>query len=174
MELRIPKGTEGSYFPGLLEPRRRNEKAFLSVVQQAYLERVSSRRVNDLIKSLGCDGISKCQVSRVCRNLDQVVSALGGLGRPLDGGMCPYVWLDALTQKVREGGRNVNVSIIVVVATGVNAHGQREILGMDVGANEEGAIRLTLLRAERTESQPCGTGHQRCPPKLPCESGGLK
>ena len=143
MELRIPKVREGSYFPSLLEPRRRSEKALLSVVQQAYVEGVSTRRVDDLIKSLGCDGISKSQVSRICRDLDQVVENF--LGRPLDSGPYPYVWLDALTQKVREGGRIVNVS--VVVATGVNAHGQREILGMDVGASEDGAFWLAFLRS---------------------------
>ena len=143
MELRIPKVREGSYFPSLLEPRRRSEKALLAVIQQAYVEGVSTRRVDDLIKSLGCDGISKSQVSRICRDLDQVVETF--LGRPLDGSPYPYVWLDALTQKVREGGRIVNVS--VVVATGVNAHGQREILGMDVGASEDGAFWLAFLRS---------------------------
>ena len=143
MELRIPKVREGSYFPSLLEPRRRSEKALLAVIQQAYVEGVSTRRVDDLIKSLGCDGISKSQVSRICKELDQVVETF--LGRPLDGGPYPYVWLDALTQKVREGGRIVNVS--VVVATGVNAQGQREVLGMDVGASEDGAFWLAFLRS---------------------------
>ena len=146
MELRIPKVREGSYFPSLLEPRRRSEKALLAVIQQAYVEGVSTRRVDDLVKSLGCDGISKSQVSRppqADRDLDQVVENF--LGRPLDGGPYPYVWLDALTQKVREGGRIVNVS--VVVATGVNSHGQREILGMDVGASEDGAFWLAFLRS---------------------------
>ncbi len=90
--------------------------------------------MDDLIKSLGCDGISKSQVSRICRDLDQAVEAF--VGRPLDGGPYHYVWLDALTQKVREGGRIVNVSVVVV--TGVNAQGHREILGMDVGAGEDG------------------------------------
>ena len=127
----IPKLREGSYFPSLLEPRRRSEKALLSVIQQAYVEGVSTRRVDDLIKALGCDGISSSQVSRICEQLDEVVESF--LGRPLDGGPYPYVWLDGLTQKVREGGRIVNVC--VVVATGVNADGQREILGMDVGAS---------------------------------------
>ena len=146
MELRIPKVREGSYFPSLLEPRRRSEKALLAVIQKAYVEGVSTRRVDDLIKSLGCEGISKSQVSRppqADRDLDQVVENF--LGRPLDGGPYPYVWLDALTQKVREGGRIVNVS--VVVATGVNAQGQREILGMDVGASEDGAFWLAFLRS---------------------------
>ena len=94
------------------------------------VEGVSTRRVDDLIKALGCDGISSSQVSRICEQLDEVVESF--LGRPLDGGPYPYVWLDGLTQKVREGGRIVNVC--VVVATGVNAEGQREILGMDVWA----------------------------------------
>ena len=124
MALHIPKLREGSYFPSLLEPRRRSEQALLSVIQQAYVEGVSTRRVDDLIKALGCDGISSSQVSRICEQLDEVVESF--LGRPLDGGPYPYVWLDGLTQKVREGGRIVNVC--VVVATGVNADGQREIL----------------------------------------------
>ena len=143
MALHIPKLREGSYFPSLLEPRRRSEKALLAVIQQAYVEGVSTRRVDDLIKALGCDGISSSQVSRICEHLDEVVESF--LGRPLDGGPYPYVWLDGLTQKVREGGRIVNVC--VVVATGVNADGQREILGMDVGASEDGAFWLAFLRS---------------------------
>ena len=143
MALHIPKLREGSYFPSLLEPRRRSEKALLAVIQQAYVEGVSTRRVDDLIKALGCDGISSSQVSRICEQLDEVVESF--LGRPLDGGPYPYVWLDGLTQKVREGGRIVNVC--VVVATGVNADGQREILGMDVGASEDGAFWLAFLRS---------------------------
>ena len=99
--------------------------------------------MDDLIKALGCDGISSSQVSRICVQLDEVVESF--LGRPLDGGPYPYVWLDGLTQKVREGGRIVNVC--VVVATGVNAEGQREILGMDVGASEDGAFWLAFLRS---------------------------
>ena len=109
MELHIPKLREGSYFPSLLEPRRRSEKALLAVIQQAYVEGVSTRRVDDLIKALGCDGISSSQVSRICEQLDEVVDSF--LGRPLDGGPYPYVWLDGLTQKVREGGRIVNEEI---------------------------------------------------------------
>ena len=104
---------------------------------------MSTRRVDDLIKALGCDGISSSQVSRICEQLDEVVESF--LGRPLDGGPYPYVWLDGLTQKVREVGRIVNVC--VVVATGVNAEGQREILGMDVGASEDGAFWLAFLRS---------------------------
>lgn len=141
--LRIPKVREGSYFPSLLEPRRRSERALLSVVQQAYVEGVSTRRVDDLVKALGCDGISKSQVSRICQELDVVVEAF--LGRPLDGGPYSYLWLDALTQKVREAGRIVNVS--VVVATAVNGEGRREVMGIDVGTSEDGAFWLQFLRS---------------------------
>ena len=143
MELQIPKLREGSYFPSLLEPRRRSERALLAVIQQAYVEGVSTRRVDDLVKALGCEGISKSQVSRICQELDVVVD--GFLGRPLDGGPYPYLWLDALTQKVREDGRIVNVS--VVVATAVNGEGKREIIGMDVGTSEDGAFWLAFLRS---------------------------
>ena len=143
MDLHIPKLREGSYFPSLLEPRRRSERALLAVIQQAYVEGVSTRRVDDLVKALGCEGISKSQVSRICQELDVVVD--GFMGRPLDAGPYPYLWLDALTQKVREAGRIVNVS--VVVATAVNSEGKREIIGMDVGTSEDGAFWLAFLRS---------------------------
>ena len=136
MELQIPKLREGSYFPSLLEPRRRSERALLAVIRQAYVEGVSTRRVDDLVEALGCEGISKSQVSRICQELDGVVESF--LGRPLDGGPYPYLWLDALTQKVREAGRIVNVS--VVVATAVNSEGRREIIGMDVGTSDRRCI----------------------------------
>ena len=93
MALHIPKLREGSYFPSLLEPRRRSEKALLAVIQQPMWR---EWRVDDLIKALGCDGISSSQVSRICEQLDEVVESF--LGRPLDGGPYPYVWLDGLTQ----------------------------------------------------------------------------
>ena len=143
LELQIPRVREGSYFPTLLEPRRRSERALLAVVQQAYVEGVSTRKVDALVKSLGCEGISKSQVSRICQELDQAVESF--LGRPLDGGPYPYLWLDALTQKVREEGRIVNVS--VVVGTAVNTEGKREVLGMDVGTSEDGAFWLGFLRS---------------------------
>ena len=132
LDLQVPKVREGSYFPSLLEPRRRSERALLAVVQQAYVEGVSTRRVENLVQALGCEGISKSQVSRICSELDAVVDSF--LGRPLDGGPYPYLWLDALTQKVREDGRIVNVS--VAVATGVNREGKREVLGIDVGTSD--------------------------------------
>jgi putative transposase len=143
VELAIPKLREGSYFPTLLEARRRSERALLAVVQQAYVEGVSTRRVDDLVKALGCEGISKSQVSRICGELDAMVG--GFLGRPLDGGPYRYVWLDALTQQVREDGRIAQVS--VVVATAVNAAGKREVLGIDVGTSEDGAFWLSFLRS---------------------------
>ena len=143
LALQIPKVREGSYFPSLLEPRRRSERALLAVIQQAYVEGVSTRRVEDLIQALGCDGISKSQVSRICQELDGVVQSF--LGRPLDSGPYRYLWLDALTQKVREDGRIVNVS--VVVATAVNREGKREVLGIDVGTSEDGAFWLAFLRS---------------------------
>ena len=142
VDLQVPKLREGSYFPALLEPRRRSERALLAVVQQAYVEGVSTRRVDDLVQALGCEGISKSQVSRICSELDVVVGSF--LGRPLDDGPYRYLWLDALTQKVREGGRIVLVS--VVVATAVNAEGKREMLGIDVGTSEDGAFWLGFLR----------------------------
>src|ERR1700682_4113887 len=109
LELRVPRVRDGSFFPGLLEPRKRAERALVATVREAYVEGVSTRRVDDLVKALGCDGISKSQVSRICQELDVVVEAF--LGRPLDGGPYVYVWLDALTQKVREEGRIVNVCV---------------------------------------------------------------
>ena len=142
IELEIPKLREGSYFPSLLEPRRRSERALVSVVTQAYVEGVSTRRVDDLVRSLGCDGISKSQVSRMCAELDEVVTSF--LERPLAGGPYRYLWLDALTQLVREEGRVVQVA--VVVATAVNAAGKREVLGIDVGTSEDGAFWLGFLR----------------------------
>jgi len=143
LDLRIPKVRDGRYFPALLEPRRRSEQALLAVIQQAYVEGVSTRRVEDLVQALGCEGISKSQVSRICQALDAGVQAFRE--RSLTDGPYPYVWLDALTQKVREDGRVVNVA--VVVATAVNRDGTREILGLDIGASEDGAFCLSFLRS---------------------------
>ena len=95
------------------------------------------------MQALGCEGISKSQVSRICQELDGVIESF--LGRPLDGGPYPHLWLDALSQKVREDGRIVNVR--VAVATGVNREGKREVLGIDVGTSEDGAFWLAFLRS---------------------------
>jgi transposase-like protein len=135
IEVAIPKLRRGSYFPEwLFEPRRRAEQALTQVVCQCYVEGVSTRRVDDIVRTLGIEGISRSQVSRLAKSLDAAVEAFRS--RPLDAGPYTYVWLDALTQKVREGGRIVNVAC--VIATGVNANGSREVLGMDVITTEDG------------------------------------
>ncbi len=144
IDLAIPKLRQGSYFPGwLLEPRRRAEQAMVAVVAQCYVEGVSTRRVDDVVKAMGIDGISKSQVSELARSLDVIVEAFRT--RPLDAGPYTYVWVDALTQKVREGGRIVNVAC--VIATGVNIEGHREVLGVDVFTTEDGAGWTAFLRS---------------------------
>ena len=140
--LAIPKLRHGSYFPSFLEHRRRAERALASVVATSYLLGVSTRRVEKLAASLGVTGLSKSQVSAMAAELDEMVE--GFRSRRLDGGPYPFVWIDALTQKVREGGRTVNVHCLV--ATGVNADGHREILGVDVTSSEDGAGWLAFLR----------------------------
>jgi transposase-like protein len=143
MDLAIPKLREGSYYPGwLLEPRRRAERALVAVVAECYVRGVSTRRVEGLVQTLGIEGLSKSQVSRMAKELDAEVAAFRN--RPLDGGPYTYVSMDAMTQKVREGGRIVNVA--VVIAVGVNAEGHREVLGFDVITTEDGAGWLAFLR----------------------------
>jgi putative transposase len=144
VDLAVPKLREGSYYPGwLLEPRRRAERALTQVVCQCYVEGVSTRRVDDIVKAMGIEGISKSQVSVMAKELDATVEAFRS--RPLEAGPYTYVWLDAVTQKVREGGRVVNVA--VVVATGVNNEGRRESLGFDVITTEDGAGWTAFLRS---------------------------
>src|SRR5919204_6845995 len=142
IELRVPRVRDGSFFPSRLEPRKRAERALVAVVREAYVQGVSTRRVDDLVKALGLDGISKSQVSALCQELDAEVERFRT--RKLDGPY-PYCWLDATFLKVREGGRVV--SMAVVIAVGVNAEGQREILGLDVGPSEDGAFWLAFLRS---------------------------
>jgi putative transposase len=140
--LRIPKVRDGSYFPSLLEPRRRSEKALLAVIQQAYVEGVSTRRVDDLLQALGLTGIDKSRVSRICKELDEVVERFRS--RPLEG-QYPFVWLDALYLKVRDNHRIVSQAL--VIATGVRESGEREVLGFALGASEEEAFWLDFLRS---------------------------
>ncbi len=143
IELAIPKLRTGSYFPDwLLDPRRRAEKALVAVVAECYVRGVSTRRVDGLVKTLGIESLSKSQVSRMAAELDVVVTEFRN--RPLDAGPYTYVWMDALTQKVREGGRIINVA--VVIAVGVNRDGHREVLGLDVITTEDGAGWLAFLR----------------------------
>lgn len=142
VDLKIPKLREGSYFPSMLEPRRRAEKALVSVVQEAYVHGVSTRKVDELVRALGISGISKSEVSRLCAELDEKVDAF--LNRPLEGHY-PYIWLDAKYIKVREDDRVINMAL--VVAIGVNEAGDREVLGIDVGLSEDAAFWTEFLRA---------------------------
>jgi putative transposase len=143
VELAIPKLRQGSYYPEwLLERRRRAERALATVVATSYLLGVSTRRVEKLAGSLGVTKLSKSQVSVMAAELDEMVASFRS--RPLDAGPYAFVWIDALTQKVREGGRTVNVHALI--ATGVNADGKREILGLDVASSEDGAGWLAFLR----------------------------
>ncbi len=144
IDVAVPKLREGTYRPDwLFEPRRRAERALVAVVAECYVRGVSTRRVEGLVQTLGIEHLSKSQVSRMATELDAGVVAFRN--RPLDGGPYTYVSLDALTQKVREGGRIVNVA--VVIAVGVNAEGHREVLGFDVITTEDGAGWLAFLRS---------------------------
>ena len=142
VELRIPKLRRGSYFPAFLEPRRTAEKALTAVIQEAYIHGISTRSVDDLVRAMGLDGVSKSQVSRLCAEIDDRVRDF--LTRPIEGDW-PYLWLDATYVKVREAGRIVSVA--VTIAVGVNADGRREVLGMSVGASEAEPFWLDFLRS---------------------------
>jgi len=142
IDLRIPKLREGSYFPGFLEPRRTAEKALAAVIQEAYVQGVSTRSVDELVKAMGMTGISKSQVSRLCAEIDERVGAF--LNRPIEGDW-PYIWIDATYVKVRSSGRIVSVAVIIAV--GVNTDGTREILGMAVGPSEAEPFWTEFLRS---------------------------
>ncbi len=142
VELRIPKLRRGSYFPGFLEPRRMAEKALTAVIQEAYIQGISTRSVDELVKALGLEGISKSQVSRLCEEIDERVHAF--LDRPIEGDW-PYVWLDATYVKVRRDHHIVSVAVIVAV--GVSADGRREVLGMTIGHSEAEPFWVEFLRS---------------------------
>ena len=142
VELKIPKLRKGSYFPGFLEPRRMAEKALAAVIQEAYIQGVSTRSVDDLVQAMGMSGVSKSQVSRLCGEIDDKVN--GFLDRSLEGDW-PYLWLDATYVKVREAGRIVSVAVTVAVA--VNDQGRREVLGMAIGASEAETFWTEFLRS---------------------------
>ncbi|HET7560760.1 MAG TPA: IS256 family transposase [Rhodanobacteraceae bacterium] len=141
VELKIPKLRQGSYFPSFLEPRRLTEKALTAVIQEAYIQGVSTRSVDDLVQAMGGTGVSKSQVSRLCEEIDTRVGAF--LNRPLEGDW-PYLWIDATYVKTRQAGRIVSVAVIIAV--GVNADGRREVLGMDIGASEAEMFWKAFLR----------------------------
>ncbi|MEZ5290946.1 MAG: IS256 family transposase [Vicinamibacterales bacterium] len=142
IELAIPKLRTGTYFPSLLQPRRRAEHALLAVVQEAYVHGVSTRKVDDLVKALGVDGISKSEVSRVCAELDTVVAAFRT--RPLTGEH-RYLWVDATYHKVRVDGRVISQA--TVVAVGITSDGDRQVLGVEVGPSEDRAFWTAFLRS---------------------------
>src|SRR5262245_36748869 len=131
--LRIPKLRQGSYFPPFLEPRKTAEKALVTVIQEAWIGGVSTRRVDELVQAMGLSDISKSQVSKLCKDIDERVNAF--LDRPLDGEW-PYLWLDATYLKVRDGGRIVSVAAIIAVA--VSMEGRREIVGLGIRPPQAG------------------------------------
>jgi transposase-like protein len=141
VELRIPKLRKGTYFPTFLEPRRMAEKALTAVIQEAYIQGISTRSVDDLVKAMGMSGISKSQVSRLCEEIDDKVKAF--LDRPIEGDW-PYLWVDGTYLKVRRGGRIISVAAIIAV--GVNTDGRREVLGMEIGTSEAEPIWTEFLR----------------------------
>ena len=141
VELRIPKLRKGSYFPAFLEPRRMAEKALTAVIQEAYIQGISTRSVDDLVQAMGGMGVSKSQVSRLCQEIDERVGAF--LDRPIEGEW-PYLWIDATYVKVRQDGRIVSAAVIVAV--GVNTDGRREVLGMDIGPSEAETFWTAFLR----------------------------
>ncbi|MFH6786700.1 IS256 family transposase [Methylobacterium sp. MA0201] len=141
VELRIPKLRTGSYFPSFLEPRRMTEKALTAVIQEAYIQGISTRAVDDLVQAMGGTGISKSQVSRLCQEIDERVNAF--LERPIEGEW-PYLWIDATYVKVRQNHRIVSVAVIVAV--GVNTDGRREVLGLDIGPSEAETFWTEFLR----------------------------
>lgn len=132
----------GSYFPAFLEPRRTAEKALAAVIQEAYVQGVSTRSVDELVKAMGMSGISKSQVSRLCAEIDERVHAF--LNGPIEGDW-PYLWIDARYLKVREAGRIVSVAVIIAVA--VNTDGVREVLGMAIGPSEAEPFWSGFLRS---------------------------
>src|SRR5580658_4437270 len=131
LQLRIPKLRQGSYFPPFLEARKVSERALIAVIQEAWIGGVSTRRVDELVQAMGLSGISKSQVSKLCKDIDERVNAF--LDRPIEGEW-PYLWLDATYLKVRDGGRIVSVAAIIAMA--VNTDGRREIVGLGLGPSE--------------------------------------
>jgi putative transposase len=143
IDLAVPRVRDGGYLPSLLDPRRRIERAMLVVIQEAYVTGTSTRRVDDLVRALGIEGISKSEVSRICAPLDTEVSAFRC--RPLGETGFPYLWLDATYLKVREGGRVV--SMAALVAVGVTTTGERRILGLELSpGNDEGSAWPAFIR----------------------------
>ena len=151
LQLRIPKLRQGSYFPPFLEARKTSEKALVAVIQEAWIGGVSTRRVDDLVQAMGLAGISKSTVSKLCKDIDERVSAF--LERPLEGEW-PYLWLDATYLKQREGGRIVSVAAIIAVA--VDSEGRREIVGLHIGPSEAETFFLVDVPAQPAQTRAQG------------------
>src|SRR3954466_12659568 len=141
LQLRIPKLRQGSYFPPFLEPRKTAEKALVTVIQEAWIGGISTRRVDELVQAMGLSGISKSQVSKLCKDIAERVNAF--LDRPIEGEW-RYLWLDATYLKVRDGGRIVSVAAIIAVA--VTTEGRREIIGLGIGPSEAEPFWSTFLK----------------------------
>jgi transposase-like protein len=142
IDLRIPKLRKGSYFPGFLEPRRTAERALAAVIQEAYVQGISTRSVDELVQAMGLSGVSKSEVSRICAEIDERVGAF--LNRPIEGEW-PYLWIDATYVKVREGGRIISTAVIIAIA--VNTDGRREVLGLATGPSEAEPFWTMFLRS---------------------------
>ena len=142
IELLIPRKRQGSYFPSFLEPRRRSEQAIVAVVLEAYVNGVSTRKVDRLVEQLGIEGMTKDRVSTMCKALDEQVELFRQ--RPLEGAY-PYLWLDAKHVKVRDHGRVVSKALVVAYA--VHETGVREVIGLDIGEVESGSFWIEFLRA---------------------------
>lgn len=142
LQLRIPKLRQGSYFPPFLEARKTSEKALIAVIQEAWIAGVSTRKVDDLVQAMGLTGISKSQVSKLCKEIDERVNAF--LDRPIEGEW-PYLWLDATYLRQREGGRVVSVAAIIAVAA--NTEGKREIVGLHIGPSEAETFWSSFLKS---------------------------
>ena len=160
IDLRIPKLRKGSYLPALLEPRRTAEKALVAVVQEAYIQGVSTRSVDALVQAMGMTGISKSQVSRLCGDIDERVGAF--LNRPLEGDW-PYLWIDATYVKVRQVGRIVSVAVIIAV--GVNTDGVREVLGVRSGRAKRS--RSGSTSCDRSRGVACAASSSSSPTRTP-------
>ena len=158
VDLKIPKLRKGSYFPGFLEPRRTAEKAMAAVIQEAYIQGVSTRSVDELVKAMGMTGISKSQVSRLCTEIDERVHAF--LDRPIEGDW-PYLWIDATYVKVREAGRIVSVAVIIAIA--VNTDGVREVLGMSASPSEAEPFGTSFQGLKAAITKVLKSTWQRCP-----------
>src|SRR5919202_5907522 len=141
VDLRIPKLRQGSSFPGFLEPRRTAERALAAVIQEAYVQGISTRSVDELVQAMGLAGVSKSEVSRICAEIDGRVQAF--LGRPIESSW-PYLWIDATYLKVREGGRIISTAVIIAIA--VNTDGRREVLGLATGPSEADPFWTPCLR----------------------------